>query len=409
MAVRLIRDALRRAEVNAAGHGSARVIVEHGDVDPVLAPVEQREAHPRRGDRALRLEVAPESRAQRTSVLGDGERRRGDGGDLNIGRAGARVLRLSPALEGVVQEVVRRCPRQRVHVGGDTAIHLRVQVKAPVRVLGLGQVNPHLAPALADEGMLVQVSQCDRGDHEPRTLRHDLDDVDHMIRLRVRPGPERIATGSAAGRLGLAQPQLVPPALVSGGQPIVLVAHREEGHVAPPGTDHLDLESLADRHAQRLPAGEAEHVLRHLPPQHAAVRHVRLQQSVGEDHTPRRPTDRDRHGAGRAIQSDKAVAAVHASDDEGEAAQGQPPRAHLLVLAQQLHSRVAPCQQVERLIVSHGVSSVTLVAEQCVAVYRLWLQHGHTSRGPPHVRHGGRMPCVSTASTPPASLSAVAR
>ena len=58
VAVRLVRDALRRAEVDAAGHRPAGLVVEHGDVDPVAAGIDQLQAHAV-GRRPLALDVAP--------------------------------------------------------------------------------------------------------------------------------------------------------------------------------------------------------------------------------------------------------------------------------------------------------------------------------------------------------------
>ena len=141
-------------------------------------------------------------------------------------------------------------------------------------------------------------------------------------------------------------------------------AERHAGHsrqVTPKAhgaVNNADFEPLSNGDAHRLAAGEVEHVGRHLCPWLAALGRAGLQQSVREDHASGGLVDRDRHAGARSVQADKTrpVARVPiAPYQEGQPPEALPSDRRAVALTERVQSRVAPCRQIERLVVFHGV------------------------------------------------------
>ncbi len=166
MAVRLIRNALRRAEVDAAGDGTIGLVIEDGDVHPVPTAIHDFQLQARRFDFSLGLERTPvcptDFLARRFNRNGS----RGDGRDLDIRLARRFVLRLAPAFEVVREKIVRGLLRQRKRERRHAAIHVHFQRERFRGVLRLWQRDLHLALCTAREGRFLVEPERDCGDDE---------------------------------------------------------------------------------------------------------------------------------------------------------------------------------------------------------------------------------------------------
>ena len=186
-AVGLVRHSLRRAEVDPARYGPAGVVVQDGDVDPVLSGVDQFKPHAGGLDTPRLGNLAPPRAAYLLAALLDGDRGRRHGGHLHVGRAGAGALLLSPALELVAEEAGGVLIRERVRVGSRAPVHLDAHVERPRGALRVLEDDLHRAARLPREGALVDVPQRDCGHHERMPLRYKLDRRDGPARVRVVP------------------------------------------------------------------------------------------------------------------------------------------------------------------------------------------------------------------------------
>ena len=79
MSVRLVRDALRRSEVDAARHGHAGVVVHDRNLHPVAPAIHQLDARPWSLGFALLLDLFPRHMRYRLAALLDGHGRGRDG------------------------------------------------------------------------------------------------------------------------------------------------------------------------------------------------------------------------------------------------------------------------------------------------------------------------------------------
>ena len=277
VAVRLVGDALGGTEVDPAGNRSARVVVQHGYVDPVPSAVKQFE--PRAGglyDPFL-LNFAPLSLRHLPAILFDGHGGRGGRGHFDIGRACLFVLPLAPALEGVVQEFLVGGFRQGERVGGHAAVDFHFHVE---RLVGSLAVESHLyrAPSLLDEGELVNVPQGDRGDYEARPAGYDFDRLDGRVRLRVFPCPQVVELQHPLCHLGLAAARFLPCPLASRWQTVLFVDYRPERTGRPTVNrprdgDRRDLVPLAYRDALLATSRQTEYVVGRSDPELTSQRH----------------------------------------------------------------------------------------------------------------------------------------
>ena len=117
MAVRLVRYAVRRPEVDPAGDGSAGVVIHHGHLHPVAPAVRQLHADLGSLRMSLLLDLAPRQLGDGLTVLSDRHSRRGHCGDLGIRGAGVIVGLLSESLMIPGQEAVARVFGKRKGVG----------------------------------------------------------------------------------------------------------------------------------------------------------------------------------------------------------------------------------------------------------------------------------------------------
>ena len=225
VAVGLIRDALRRAEVDPARDGLARVVVEHGHVDPVAAAVHQLDSHPRRLGESLCLHLAPVDTANLRLAILDGKRRRWHRRDLHVGRAALEVLLFAPAFVSVGQEPVRAGLGKRIHVGSVAAVDVHRKVKGLRGVGRVLQYQSRLPGTLPGERVLFELAQCDGGDDEPRTLGDDGERLYSQVRLRVGPRPEVEVAEPALDHLHLTAGHLFPRPFVARREGVVDVCH----------------------------------------------------------------------------------------------------------------------------------------------------------------------------------------
>ena len=287
----LVRHALGGAEVDPAGHRLARVLVDDHDLDPVLAAVEEVQAHSVSLGRAVPLDVSPADAADGLASLLHGDGRRRDCADLHVRRASHLVLRLAPARVGGGQELVGGLARQGVGVLGASAIDLDLHVEGLAGVLVARQYDPDGPHALAGKWLLVGVAKGHAGDDQSRAPGHDLDRLDHGVRVRAHPSPKPVALERVAPGLELAPSRATPLALVPGHGLVVLVRDGEElgvaaGYLSDPGQSAY-LEALSDSNALLAPASEAEHVVGHVCAPPAVFRDSALENGVGEYDTPR--------------------------------------------------------------------------------------------------------------------------
>lgn len=281
VAVGLVGNAFGRAEMDPAGNRPSRVVVEDGDVYPVPPPVQELHAHARRLDHLLPLHVTPFYLANGLLALFHRHRRGRDGRHFDVGRARLRVLRLTPASEIVVDEVIGRRFGQGMDVGGDAPVHVHAQVEGLFGVVGIGQRKARLAFALADEGMLVDLRDRQSGDDERRTGRNDLQRFDLAIGMGVPPGPEVVSPGIVTGDFRLTPAHVAPIPLVTPHLQLTPVREGEK-RLAAQG-DMADFKTLADGYANFLAPCQPEHIVRHGNPQRSAFHQVGFQQAMGQD------------------------------------------------------------------------------------------------------------------------------
>ena len=169
VAVRLVRHAVGRSEVDAGRDGLSGLVVHDPDVHPVLARLDQLDSHLVGVDGAAALNVSPLDAVYLLSPLGHLNRRGGNAGQLDVGRAGLRVLGLAEALLLVGKEVVGRLLGKRVDVGALAAVNGDVEVEGSIGSLCVLEAYAHWAARVAGERVLIDVSEGDARDDEART------------------------------------------------------------------------------------------------------------------------------------------------------------------------------------------------------------------------------------------------
>ena len=343
VAVRLVGHAIGRAEVHAAGRGLAALVVEHRHMHPVLAVVDDLDAHARCVDHAMPGDLAPAHAPQFCVTLFERDRCRGDCRDLDVGRAGLRVLCFAPAAVRIGDELVGARLGQRVGIGRHPAIHLHVEVERLLRVGRVAEHDARCARALAHERRLVEQTQCDRRDDEARPARDKRERLDRRVGFGIAPGPQVVVARVALVRFRQTLTRGRPASRVARFESVLLVGQRAKGQVAPTGRDDANLEALADGHAH-IHAGHTKDVLRHRFAQRAALFQPRLQQPVRDDDVIGRLLDGHMHaGAGCAAQFNKTFATgLSRSDLERQPVKRLPAQYGLRIRAQHLQTRVAP-------------------------------------------------------------------
>ena len=98
--VRLVRHAVGRAEVDAAGYGPPGLVIDDRDVHPVLAGVDKLDLDLLGLDGTAVDDFAPRGLADLCVALLHGHRRRRRGRNFHIGGAGRFVVVLSPRIRG---------------------------------------------------------------------------------------------------------------------------------------------------------------------------------------------------------------------------------------------------------------------------------------------------------------------
>ena len=195
VAVRLVRHAVGRPEVDAGRHGLPGLVVHDLDAHPVLARLDQLDADPFGIDGAAALDVSPLHAVYLLASLGYLHRRGGNAGQLDIGRAGFRVLRLPESPLRVGQEVVGRLLGKRVDVGALAAVDGDIEVERLLGALGVLEAYAHRTAGVTRKRVLVDVSEGDARDYEPRTPGHKLDGLDDAVGRRIAPCPQPVPSG----------------------------------------------------------------------------------------------------------------------------------------------------------------------------------------------------------------------
>src|SRR5205823_5007944 len=145
------------------------------------------------------------------------------------------------------------------------------------------------------EGVLVEVAEGHAGDQEGRAPRDELDALDHAIGLGVLPAPQVEVLGPAERVLAEPRPRVAPAPLEARQVAVEVVGHGHEGKATPWSRERLDLEALADLHADDLAAGEVEEVVGDGEPRAVPGRCAGFEQPVRDDDPARRATDLDAH------------------------------------------------------------------------------------------------------------------
>ena len=107
VAMRLVGNAVRGAEMHATGYGLPGLVVDHRRADPVPACVQQFQAHTWQLHDLLLFDLPPARRPEHLATLRHRDRRRGERRDLDRGGAALLVEFLAPAGQGIGQELAR--------------------------------------------------------------------------------------------------------------------------------------------------------------------------------------------------------------------------------------------------------------------------------------------------------------
>ncbi len=284
--------------MDAAGHGSAGVVVEDVDVHPVSAPVEEFNAHARGFDHLLLLDVSPLDLADFFLALLYRNRRGRNGSHLHVGRARLRILGFSPAGEIIVDEIIGRSLGQGMHIGRRSPVHLHTQVKGFFRVFGIGEHQARFALPLAHEGMFVRMGNsepCDDESGAGRTGRNNLKRFDLAVRVRVPPGPEEVSLGIVSRNFRLTPAHVGPMPLVTPHQQLTVVRERDERLSTQRYVGNF--EPFADGNADLIASLYAEYVIRDGDPQRSAFHQVGFQQAMGNNQSRCGTVDGDSHTA----------------------------------------------------------------------------------------------------------------
>ena len=121
-----------------------------------------------------------------------------------------RILGFAPTGEWIVQEILRRARRQRVHIASDAAVDVDPQVrrawsKRSICQLRILQLNTHGQSALAGKGIFVGQPERDRGHDETPARGQDLERVNPYLRSRIQPAPQTVPARPALGDFSLAE------------------------------------------------------------------------------------------------------------------------------------------------------------------------------------------------------------
>ena len=300
VAVRLVRHAVGRSEVDAGRDGLPGLVVHDTDAHPVLARLDQLDAHPFGIDGAAALDVSPLHAVDLLSPLGHLNRRGGNAGQLDVGRAGFRVLRLPESPLRVGQEVVGRLLGKRVDVGALAAVDGDIEVEGLLGALRVLEADPHGTAGVARERVLIDVSERDARDDEAWTPGHELDGLDDAVGRRIAPCPQPVPCGLRLNGLRLAPPYQIEASLVAGHEGVFLVGHRKVGEPYPESrypltiANDADLVPLTYGHGDGLRVHEPDYVVRDVDPDGTVGVLLGLHLPVCEDDSVRGLADRHR-------------------------------------------------------------------------------------------------------------------
>ena len=284
--VGLVGHAVRRAEVDAAGHGTPSLVVDDRDVHPVLAGVDKLDLDLLGLHCPAVDHLAPGGLANLGLALFHGHGRRRRGRYLHVGRAGSLVVVLPPGIRGG-EELVGRHGGQGEDVGGIAPVHLDFDIE---RLGGVGLVEQgdlSRTASLSRERVLVKVPQGDSRYEEAHPRGDDFDGLYGRIGFGVLPRPEPAKVRRRLGRLGLASSGLAELALVAGHQDRFAVGYsavRRARRSRREGRTGRNLEAFADIHSLLPAARQGEHVLRDRLAESTALGQLRFQQRVSEQH-----------------------------------------------------------------------------------------------------------------------------
>src|SRR5919204_3953200 len=263
MTVRLVRNTVRRTEVDTTRHRLAGGVVHNNRLHPVATVLHDRHANLVRVDLTFE-HVTPAHGVQGRVAKLDLDRGRGDCRDLGVHGTARRVVLLAPAGVRVIQELIWRAPRKLIRVAGDAAVDhdlqiCRARLERTVRALRILEINPDGHGAVADERLFVGQAEGDRGHNKAWTHWDDLDRLDGYVRGRVFPAPQVITARPALGRLGLPvagrRPRAVPAVL----QSVLLIGTGQERQL-PPGGQIADLEPFAYGNSVLTAIGQVERI-----------------------------------------------------------------------------------------------------------------------------------------------------
>ncbi len=348
--VRLVRNTFRGTEVHPARHRASGRVVQHLDVHPVAAGVDELDPNPIVRGLPVAFDVAPAHPAELLALAADHEGRRRESCDRGVRGTGGRP----PLARAVAGTVV--LGRNRLRIAGHATVDLEVQHGVTFRDLVVGDHQPDRPSRRTDERMLVEVPEGDAADDERQTAGNDLQAFDHGVRLGVLPLPQVERLRPALVVLGHPEAGHPPATLEAGRIAVLGVADRQE-RVAPPRVaDDLDLEAFPDRHLDGAPTGQVEDVVGDVGADAVSGGTARLQQPVRDDHVPRRLADVDRHRFGGRHEA-AVLRGSFGTDEERQTAQGHLAERGFLVSAEDFDACVA-----------HGLEREWFVAGHCPIV-----------------------------------------
>ena len=361
VAVRLVRDALGRSEVNAGRYGLPGLVVHDFDAHPVLARLDELDTNLFGVDGATVFYLAPLHAVDLLSALRHLNGGGGNTGQLDVGGAGLRVLGLAEAPLRVRQELVGRLLRERMDVGALATVDGDVEVECLLGPLGVLECDTHGTAGVAGKGVLVDVSESYSRDDEARTSGHELDGLYHAVGGRVAPREQPVPRGQRLDGFGLASSNQVEAALVAGHEGVFPVSHGKVGMPYPepgyslPVADDAGLVALANWHRDGLRVLEADDVVRDVDAYWAVGVLLGLHLAVSDDEVVGSFAEGQGYGGITLSQRDVALlgwVAARRTDSERETAHGLLAQ-HRVLVGQEFRTCAAPVGNVDGFIV-HG-------------------------------------------------------